>query len=1250
MSPLPSSTRSPTPRLARWFLVGAFCWTIAHPPSAIAHPGAEEGHICDDGSAACEADLYAGGPSPDIFETYPDGTLPEVEAVMGTMGTSGPIAPAAGQPQGALSGRIVYMSAGHGWTQGTSGWFLQRGITHEMNEDYGTLDQMNFFAQYIFNAGGTVVPFRPIGNQTNEVIVDNVSPGVVWSGNWNNSSQTTFYGNPGEVPYRWTSLATSETATATYVPNIPEAGHYPVYTWVLHGNDRTFQLYRIRHTGGESEVRVPHHMVGNGWVYLGTYYFNAGSNPNQGAVVISNLQASPAVGTVAIADAIRFGNGMSNHGSTYPKEEEASRYWVENSLGVGQPTSILGSTTNHQSGNTGTPPRMAREMNREQNGSFFNRIYLGFHTNASNGAARGTIGLHNDNWPGTSTPNQRRWAQIIATEVSDQMVALSPLLESPWHARSAAGLIWSHTDYPFGEIHNTSIGGEMDATIIEVAFHDNLTDARLLRDPKVRNWSSRASYRAVVKYMNEFGSGPLVFLPEPPRNPRVVANQAGGAVVSWDVPLISAGSGAPAEYVVYRSSDGHGFGNPVMVSGPNTTSVTIPNLPADTNHYFRVAARNAGGESFPTPTVGVRRSVDPAAPRVLIVNGFDKFDRFINIRQTPTAGNYRAPGHNGNTGTMDRVLPRRTNSFEYIVPHGQAVGAAGMAFDSCEKDAVANNQISLAKYSIVIWAAGQQTTDGRTFTTAAQNRLTTFLQNKGALLVSGSEIAFDLDRPTGPTAADRAFLHQQLRVRFSAANSQSYTVSPVAGTVFAGRSNATFDNGIRGIYPVRNPDVVLPNGPGANAVLTYTAGTGGTAGVQYDGSSGGGRVVFLAFPFESISSSSLRQQYMASALQFLSQPVEMAPPSIVTHPQSAEAIETGTAVFRVAAEGVPAPSFQWLIGDREIQGANGPTLTLNDVQMGNAGLYRVRVWNTEGIITSDPASLTVHRLRSQPDFREVVIEEETGGNRTFSARLISNPGKEFLVEASSDLIAWHPLTTLAIANSPAPFMDRDWHNFARRFYRAREVPIVSFSDFGGQTHETAMLFRPPSFSGTTSSHIATGGSLPNFARVSETFPAGLARSRVLHVAWSFASGTNNPWLRLTTFNAPVMPNPTVDFGQGLRFNVYADRSIFLTLGLRETNTTSALGEDGGTANDIEFVGGSTNNNVTPPLGRLIPGGVWTTVHFFIPHEPVRAMTGNGILQTTTGKGVLESLVIVPADGTGVYNLYLDELHAVELAP
>ena len=104
---------------------------------------------------------------------------------------TGPGEAAPTQPQGGLTGRIVYAGAGHGWTyqnDSTSvNWYTQRGVGQEMMEDYGNLDQFNVFVNYCFNAGATIVPMRPVGYQTNEVILDNNSPAVTWQGNWFNS-------------------------------------------------------------------------------------------------------------------------------------------------------------------------------------------------------------------------------------------------------------------------------------------------------------------------------------------------------------------------------------------------------------------------------------------------------------------------------------------------------------------------------------------------------------------------------------------------------------------------------------------------------------------------------------------------------------------------------------------------------------------------------------------------------------------------------------------------------------------------------------------------------------------------------------------------------------------------------------------------------------------------------------------------------------------------------------------------------
>lgn len=202
------------------------------------------------------------------------------------------------------------------------------------------------------------------------------------------------------------------------------------------------------------------------------------------------------------------------------------------------------------------------------------------------------------------------------------------------------------------------------------------------------------------------------------------------------------------------------------------------------------------------------------------------------------------------------------------------------------------------------------------------------------------------------------------------------------------------------------------------------------------------------------------------------------------------------------------------------------------------------------------------------------------------------------------------------------------------------------TDFETDAVGSSPMFRVPSYSSTTSGFIGTN--VTSSAAVTSTFPTGHAGTNVLKATWAFATGTTNPWLRLTTFNATTLPNPIVDFTKVVQFDVYCDKAIKLALGLRETNTTGAIGTDGGTTGTIEFAGATTNPDGSPAPTRTISANTWTTLKFNLPSEPIAAFTGNGILSTTTGKGVLEHLAVVPAGGSGTYNLYLDNFNVVKL--
>jgi hypothetical protein len=82
-------------------------------------------------------------------------------------------------------------------------------------------------------------------------------------------------------------------------------------------------------------------------------------------------------------------------------------------------------------------------------------------------------------------------------------------------------------------------------------------------------------------------------------------------------------------------------------------------------------------------------------------------------------------------------------------------------------------------------------------------------------------------------------------------------------------------------------------------------------------------------------------------------------PLIVSQPQSQTVAVGDTVTFSVTADGAQPFTYQWSKNGAAIAGATGPTLTLNNVTLGDAGSYAVRVSNFAGAATSANAVLTV---------------------------------------------------------------------------------------------------------------------------------------------------------------------------------------------------------------------------------------------------------------------------------------------------
>lgn len=240
-------------------------------------------------------------------------------------------------------------------------------------------------------------------------------------------------------------------------------------------------------------------------------------------------------------------------------------------------------------------------------------------------------------------------------------------------------------------------------------------------------------------------------------------------------------------------------------------------------------------------SLGVIHPADAA----LIVDGFDRW-----------------------TGTGSWTLP--THAF--AVSAMQAIRGP-IAVGTAANEAVADGSVPLGGAHYVHWVLGDESTADRTFTSAEQASVRAYLEGGGSLFVSGSEVGWDLGRTHALTEpGDLAFYNNYLKSSlFFDGNGSMINASGVAGTPFQGFT-WTFGQ----VFPEDYPDDIEPAG-GSTVLLNYNvqrdASNFRKAGVGFVGtfgaSSTAGRMVYVAFPLESMTSTLVRQTMVDKALLFM---------------------------------------------------------------------------------------------------------------------------------------------------------------------------------------------------------------------------------------------------------------------------------------------------------------------------------------------------------------------------------------------
>ena len=195
------------------------------------------------------------------------------------------------------------------------------------------------------------------------------------------------------------------------------------------------------------------------------------------------------------------------------------------------------------------------------------------------------------------------------------------------------------------------------------------------------------------------------------------------------------------------------------------------------------------------------------------------------------------------------------------------------------------------------------------------------------------------------------------------------------------------------------------------------------------------------------------------------------------------------------------------------------------------------------------------------------------------------------------------------------------------------------ASFEPQAVGSQVMFRSPRTSGTTVGHLAAS---PNLSAVSDEGTA-FDGARACKLQWAWLDAGPSRWLRLTTNNTAVQPNPTIDLNRAVRLRLRLDSgSLRVCIGLRETGVNVPVGSDGGVTGPIEWVGAESVVNGVPQ-GRLITAqpGVWQRLTFVPRVENVRAFTGDGVLSAANHRGVLEHIAFTPVGSAGPITAYLD---------
>jgi D-alanyl-D-alanine carboxypeptidase len=258
-----------------------------------------------------------------------------------------------------------------------------------------------------------------------------------------------------------------------------------------------------------------------------------------------------------------------------------------------------------------------------------------------------------------------------------------------------------------------------------------------------------------------------------------------------------------------------------------TSPLRVRIEPGETR-FVRVSSFARGLESDASDVYAIRRGSDT---RVLVVDGNDRWQR------EPAPENMRGAAH------------------ELASLYADALAEA--TIETADNDAVTAEM--LAAHDLVIWSLGEESEIDHSFEPAEQALLSTYLAGGGALFVSGSEIGWDLVERGEPT--DQAFFEASFGATYVSDDAGGFLADGTGPFAAIGRFGFMSPRALYAEYP----DAIAPSA-GSTELLRYAEGATAAVGQSSP------RVVYLAFPFESIERTDDRRAVMDASVEFLGVP------------------------------------------------------------------------------------------------------------------------------------------------------------------------------------------------------------------------------------------------------------------------------------------------------------------------------------------------------------------------------------------